>query len=82
MFWSIKDALGYFKETSTYPVCTVNWIVMACCLIHNLIRREMAVDPIEEYYDISRPRRQRRDEEYIDTIKIFLWMKSESWSIS
>jgi len=31
----------------------------------------MAVDPIEEYYDISRPRRQRRDEEYIDTIESF-----------
>ena len=26
---------------------------MACCLIHNLIRREMSVDPDETAYDLS-----------------------------
>jgi hypothetical protein len=76
MFWSIKDALGYFEESSIYPVRTVNRIVMACCLIHNLIRREMAVDPIEEYYDMSRPIRQIRDEEYIDGIE-----SSDEWRV-
>ena len=30
-----------------YPIKTQNRIITACCLIHNLIRREMSIDPIE-----------------------------------
>ena len=36
----------------------------------------MAIDPIEEYYDMSRQRRQTRDEEYIDTVE-----SSDEWRV-
>jgi len=62
MHWDILTSPQF------YPVRTVNRIVMACCVIHKLIRREMAIDSIKEYYNISRPRRQRRDEEYMGTL--------------
>ena len=52
-----------------YPVHTVNIIVMACCLHHSLIGREMAIDPVKEHYDMSRLRQKRRDEDHIGTLE-------------
>lgn len=59
-----------------YPIRTVNRIVMACCLLHNLIKREMTIDLMEEYYNMSGPKRRRRYEEHIDTIE-----SSDEWRV-
>ena len=75
-FGVLKMRWAILRSPPFYPIRTVNGIVMACCLLHNLIRREMAIDPMEEYYNISGPRRQRRDEEHIDTIE-----SSDEWRV-
>ena len=75
-FGVLKMRWAILRSPPFYPVRTVNRIVMACCLLHNLIRREMAIDPMEEYYNMSGPRRQRRDEEHIDTIE-----SSDKWRV-
>ena len=46
---------------------------MACCLLHNFIRFEMAVDPLEnEFNDIPE---NMDNTEYIDTVE-----PSDEWS--
>ncbi|KAL8523052.1 hypothetical protein ACS0TY_013138 [Phlomoides rotata] len=42
---------GILRSPSWYPIQTHNQIIMVCCLIHNYIRKEMAVDPIEQHLD-------------------------------
>ena len=46
-------------------------IVTACCLIHNLIKREMAVDPVELEYTASEQATVHvvPPDDYIDTIE-------------
>ena len=46
-------------------------IVTACCLIHNLIKREMALDPIEIEYNAWEQATVHvvLPDDYIDTIK-------------
>lgn len=41
MRWSI------LRSASFYPIKTQIRLIMACFLLHNFIRREMAVDPVE-----------------------------------
>ena len=39
-------------------------IISACCLLHNFIRYEMPIDPIEEFvYDVSSSQSMEEDEE-------------------
>ncbi|KAL8539472.1 hypothetical protein ACS0TY_001185 [Phlomoides rotata] len=42
---------GILCGPSWYDIKTANQIIMACCLIHNYIRREMDVDPLESCLD-------------------------------
>lgn len=56
MRWAI------LRSSSFYPVRTYNRIIMACCLLHNLIRKEMARDPMEELYE-SQSHRTMQDNE-------------------
>ncbi|KAL8531311.1 hypothetical protein ACS0TY_008074 [Phlomoides rotata] len=46
-FGLLKMRWGILRSPSWYPVKTHNQIIMACSLIHNFIRSEMDVDPIE-----------------------------------
>ena len=48
----IERCLGIIKKTWTilkspffYPIMAQNKIIMACCLLHNFIRRKMHIDP-------------------------------------
>ncbi|KAL8466355.1 hypothetical protein ACS0TY_035454 [Phlomoides rotata] len=50
-FGLLKMRWGILRSPSWYPIQTHNQIIMACCLIHNYIRKEMAVDPIEQHLD-------------------------------
>ncbi|KAL6180386.1 hypothetical protein ACLB2K_047049 [Fragaria x ananassa] len=36
-----------------YPVDTQTQIILACCLLHNLIRREMSQDPMEQQVNLN-----------------------------
>uniref|UniRef100_A0A5B7B2I9 Uncharacterized protein n=1 Tax=Davidia involucrata TaxID=16924 RepID=A0A5B7B2I9_DAVIN len=47
-FGLLKLRWAILRSPSFYPVNTQNRIIMACCLLHNFIRREMPVDPSEE----------------------------------
>lgn len=70
MRWTILRPLILLSETQCH-------IMLACCLLHNFIRWEMSIDPIEErltnevvdnYFDDG-------DIRYIDTIKT-----SDQWT--
>ncbi|KAL8512430.1 hypothetical protein ACS0TY_018779 [Phlomoides rotata] len=46
-FGLLKMRWGILRGPSWYPIKTSNKIIMACCLLHNYIRGEMDVDPLE-----------------------------------
>ncbi|XVE98513.1 hypothetical protein REPUB_Repub03eG0112700 [Reevesia pubescens] len=46
-FGLLKIRWDIFRSPSFYPIRIHNWIIVACCLLHNFIRREMSFDPIE-----------------------------------
>lgn len=47
-FGLLKLRWGILRSPSWYPVQTHNKIIVACCLLHNFIRRKMTQDPGEE----------------------------------
>ncbi|XP_058189365.1 uncharacterized protein LOC131306951 [Rhododendron vialii] len=49
-FGVLKMRWGILRSYSFYPIRTQCRIVTACCLLHNLIKRTMAVDPVEAQY--------------------------------
>ncbi|BFG30592.1 hypothetical protein CerSpe_168660 [Prunus speciosa] len=52
-FGLLKMCWAILRSPSFYPIQTQCLIIMGCCLLHNLIRREMSIDPMEQeiYYD-------------------------------
>ncbi|KAL8489863.1 hypothetical protein ACS0TY_025665 [Phlomoides rotata] len=50
-FGLLKMRWGIICGPSWYDIQTTNQIIMTCCLIHNYIRREMDVDPLESSLD-------------------------------
>ncbi|KAL8498652.1 hypothetical protein ACS0TY_021842 [Phlomoides rotata] len=50
-FGLLKMRWGILRSPSWYPIKIHNQIIMACCLIHNYIRKEMVVDPLENGLD-------------------------------
>ncbi|KAL8543696.1 hypothetical protein ACS0TY_004312 [Phlomoides rotata] len=47
MFGLLKMRWGILRSPSWYPIKTTNQIIMAYCLLHNYIRKEMVFDPLE-----------------------------------
>ncbi|KAF7803030.1 protein ALP1-like [Senna tora] len=47
-FGMLKNRWAILRSPSFYPVKTHNMIVIACCLLHNLIRRENVGDPLND----------------------------------
>ncbi|XP_062079947.1 protein ALP1-like [Humulus lupulus] len=43
-FGAIKNRWAILRSPSFYPIKTQNRIILACCLLHNFIRREMPND--------------------------------------
>ncbi|KAL8484365.1 hypothetical protein ACS0TY_026879 [Phlomoides rotata] len=72
-FGLLKMRWGILRSPSWYPVKVHNQIIMACCLIHNFIRSEMTVDPLENDLDEFMNSQQPEDEpplvETIDTLE-------------
>ena len=50
-FGLLKIRWAILRSPSFFPIKTQNRIIMACCLLHNFIRRVMPVDPVEEEMD-------------------------------
>ncbi|XP_057800517.1 uncharacterized protein LOC131015993 [Salvia miltiorrhiza] len=50
-FGVMKMRWGILRSTSYYPIQIQNRLIMACFVLNNFIRSEMAVDPIEEQFD-------------------------------
>ncbi|KAL8503745.1 hypothetical protein ACS0TY_022458 [Phlomoides rotata] len=50
-FGLLKMRWGILHSPSWYPVRVHNQVIMACCLLHNYIRKEMEVDPFEHGLD-------------------------------
>ena len=52
-FGIIKMRWVILRSPCFYLIKTQNRVIMACCLIHNLIRREMSINQDENAYDLS-----------------------------
>ena len=63
MRWTILISPSYF------PIKSQCRIMTACCLLHNLIRREMTLDPFEAELDEAIANQHDMGDEYIDTIE-------------
>lgn len=50
-FAVLKMRWGILRIASYYPIITQIRLIMACFLLHNFIRREMTIDPIEAQLD-------------------------------
>ncbi|KAL5539393.1 hypothetical protein UlMin_044022 [Ulmus minor] len=50
-FGVLKNRWAILRSPSFYPIKTQNRIIMACCLLHNFIRREMPNDPYDNVVD-------------------------------
>ncbi|KAI4297556.1 hypothetical protein L6164_037441 [Bauhinia variegata] len=42
--------MGHTKTPTWYPVRTHNEVIIACCLLHNLIMRSIDYDPLDAQY--------------------------------
>ncbi|WRX26273.1 Harbinger transposase-derived nuclease domain - like 7 [Theobroma cacao] len=67
-FGLLKMRWGILRSPSFYPIRIHNRIIIACCLLHNFIRREMSFDPskvdLGEYVETN----IAVDEDFISTI--------------
>ncbi|KAK7281017.1 hypothetical protein RIF29_08651 [Crotalaria pallida] len=46
-FGLLKKRWGILRSPSFYPIRTQSRIILACCLLHNFVRMNMAIDPEE-----------------------------------
>ncbi|KAL6520125.1 hypothetical protein OROHE_017268 [Orobanche hederae] len=72
-FEKIKGRWACLRSNTFYPIDVQNKIIMACCLLHNFIRFEMAVDPIEDQFNKVPESVDNND--YIDNVE-----PSDEWS--
>lgn len=74
-FGVMKMRWGILRSASYYPIKIQIMIIHACFLLHNFIRKEMYVDPIEQIIDEDddgtdcTEEEQGHDVGYIDTVE-------------
>ncbi|KAL5572712.1 hypothetical protein UlMin_022309 [Ulmus minor] len=69
-FGLLKVRWAILRSSSFYPLKTQCRIITACCLLHNLIRREMDIDPAECQFDIGAEVDETdRDDDIVNTIE-------------
>lgn len=64
-FGLLKGRWGLLRSASWYSVKIHNRIISTCCLIHNFIRREMEVDPL----DINMEEQVEYQQDNIDVVE-------------
>ena len=77
-FGLLKMRWAILRNCSFYGIETHTDIISACCLLHNLIRREMLFDPLEPLLDTDYGRQFMDDdiETYINVLET-----SSAWTI-
>lgn len=72
-FGILKMRWGILQSASFYPIQTQIRLIMACFLLHNFIRREMEIDPVEAELDSDTSPDNPEDEniglEYVDSVE-------------
>ena len=72
-FGLLKKRWAILRSPSFYPLKTQCKIITACCLLQNLIRREMLIDPLKD--ELIQPEEDPMDHEFIDQVS-----SSEHWT--
>ncbi|XP_042056398.1 uncharacterized protein LOC121800982 [Salvia splendens] len=72
-FGVLKMRWGILRSASYYPIRTQIRLIMACFLLHNFIRREMEVDPVELELDTNMNVENAEDDgvsgDYVDCVE-------------
>lgn len=70
-FGVMKMRWGIFRSATYYPIQTQIRLIMACFLLHNFIRNEMAVDPMDARVDAEMERSNVAEPplEFISTVE-------------
>ena len=68
-FGLLKMRWAILRSPSYFPIKSQCRIMTACCLLHNLIRRDMTLDPFEAELDEAIANQHDMGDEYIDTIE-------------
>ena len=74
-FGLLKMRWAILRSPSYYLIKTQNRIITACCLIHNLIRREMSTDPIEDDLNINEATENLTEDDIVASIA-----SSDQWT--
>ena len=74
-FGLLKGRWAILRSRSFYPIKTQCWIISACALLHNYIRREMSLDPEENSPLSDNSGAQELDGEHIRYVET-----SDAWS--
>lgn len=76
-FGILKSRWAILRSPSFYPITEQNYIVMACCLLHNFIRMQNDIDPEEanvpEY--VLADDANNLDDDFIETVE-----PSQQWT--
>ncbi|XP_031386066.1 protein ALP1-like [Punica granatum] len=68
-FGLLKIRWAILRSPSFYPVRVHNRIIIACCLLHNFIRREMTFDPMEDQLNETDVDNPNEDSDHISDIQ-------------
>ncbi|KAI3448517.1 hypothetical protein Pfo_005182 [Paulownia fortunei] len=68
-FRLLKGRWAIMRSASYYPIRVQNRIIMACVLIHNFIRTEMPIDPLEHLIVENQDWHGLNDDDYIDIVE-------------
>ena len=52
-FGLLKLRWAILRSPCFYPIKTQCKVILACCLLYNLIKKEMYVDPLEQELDVQ-----------------------------
>ncbi|XP_041989939.1 uncharacterized protein LOC121741295 [Salvia splendens] len=73
-FAVVKMRWGILRSASFYPITTQIRLILSCFLLHNFIRDQMTVDPIEQELDVEHIHLGLEEEQpehnvYVDTVE-------------
>ncbi|XP_059281069.1 protein ALP1-like [Lycium ferocissimum] len=74
-FGVLKGRWGILRSPSWYSVKIHTRIISACCLLHNFIRREMEVDPLDTETEFNMEHQHEPEHANIDTVE-----PSDEWT--
>ena len=79
-FAVLKMRWGILRSASFYPIDVQSGLIIACFLLHNFIRSQMAVNPVEAELDNEAENEDENENEYVDGDHISSVEPSASWN--